>query len=255
MVHVLRCLPMVEPTFARRVVGKVAVVLLLGLAPVTAVPAEEPGMHHLYQGTMPPGAIGGLQLQRREPLYGFFQPVQIKAPAGALISLAEEGSFGEPEAAPVWVGMAIGPVYRLRVMNIPLRPGMEVFPTIEVIDRLYAPRGHELQFPIQVELSLEDLTLALDGKFVTRVIYLEDPQRALPVAEDLQTQQWIEAGPGRDPLAMADQLGRPVAILRMGGRVPVDQAAPDMQFLYGCPPLVKYPPRTNGQAPGVENRP
>ena len=55
---------------------------------------------------------------------------------------------------------------------------------------------------------------------------------------------WIEALriAGGAPLAAADNLGRPVAILRMGARLPNAQG-PDMQFLYGCPPLVQFPPR------------
>jgi len=249
MAHLLRCLPKVGPARSKRVAGKVAWVILLGLA--AAAPADDPDVHHLYHSVMPPGAIGSLQLQRREPLSGFFQPVQIRAPAGALISLAEEGDFGPAQPAPVRVGMLIGQVYRFRVMGIPLHPGAEVFPTLELIDRLYAPRGQELRFPIQIDVTLEDLTLALDGKFVSRVIYLEDPRRALPTAEDPQLQQWFEAGPGRDPLAIADQLGRPVAILRLGARLP-GGGPPDMQFLYGCPPLAKFPTLP---AAGVEARP
>ena len=54
---------------------------------------------------MPPGAIGSQQLQRGGPFPGFFQPVEIKAPDGVLISLAEEGRFGEPQKAPIRVGL------------------------------------------------------------------------------------------------------------------------------------------------------
>ena len=43
---------------------------------------------------------------------------------------------------------------------------------------------------------------------------------------------------------MADELGRPVAILRLGARVP-DQG-PDPNFYFGSPPWVAYPPRTAG---------
>jgi len=75
------------------------------------------------------------------------------------------------------------------------------------------------------------------------VIYLENPKAALPVREDPQGQGWFEASPGRDPLAMADALGRPVAILRLGARLPDHVSGPDMSFLFGCPPLVLYPPR------------
>jgi hypothetical protein len=53
------------------------------------------------------------------------------------------------------------------------------------------------------------------------VIYLEDPNLALPVHYDTdQEQPWVEAPHGADPLVVADGLGRPVAILRIGGRVP-----------------------------------
>ncbi len=137
--------------------------------------------------------------------------------------------------------MLIGSVYRLRVTNISTpegTEGLEVFPTIEVIDRLYAPPGEEVRFAIPIELTLEDLKLALSGKLVTRVIYLEDKNKALPTAEIDRSQTWFEAGPGEDPLAAADALGRPVAILRLGGRLP--DANPSVNFFFGSPPYVPY---------------
>ena len=217
-----------------------AIVVFLSLATGPLAAQQPAEVHYWHQGVMPPGAIGSLRLERGGSVAGFFQPVEIKAPAGVAISLVEGGGFGEPMPAPVLAGMLIGPVYRLRVANLPLHPGAEVFPTIEVIDRLYAPRGQETRFPIEIELTQEEMEMALEGKFVTRVIYLEDPDKALPVRQDPNHQAWFEAGPGRDPLAMADELGRPVAILRLGGRVPENGAAPSAAFLFGCPPIIKY---------------
>ena len=217
-------------------------VLVLCLGLVGPLLAQQPPVHYWHQGSTPPGAIGSLQLRRGGPLPGFFQPVMIKAPPGVLISLAEGGGFPEVYRAPVTAGLLIGQVYRFRVMDIHRQAGSEVFPTIEVIDRLYAPPGEAQRFPIVVELTMEDLGYALDGKFVTRVIYLEDPQWAVPFKQVPEGQNWFEVGPGKDPLAIADQLGRPVAILRMGARLPGDGGAPRMDFLFGCPPLVKYPP-------------
>ena len=224
-------------------------VVLWCLAAVPTLLAQEPRVHYLHQGVMPPGAIGGRQLQRGGPLPGFFQPVEIKAPPGALVSLASEGRFGQTRKAPLRVGLLIGQVYRLRVMNIPLNPGLEVFPTVEVIDRLYPPPGAGRRFAIPIELTRQDLQLALKGKFVTRVIYLEDPRSALPVQDDPAAQNWFEAGPGRDPLAVADSLGRPVAILRLGVRLPDVAHGPDMSFLFGCPPFVEYRPQVKALPP------
>jgi len=241
MVDPLRCLATNAMSYRARVVGTMAMVVLWCSWTAGPLPAQGPGVHYLHQGVMPPGAIGSLQLQRGGPLPGFFQPVEIKAPPGVLISLAEGGGFAQPDRTRVRAGLLIGQVYRFRVMNIPLNPGLEVFPTIEVIDRLYTPLGQQRRFPIVVELTREDLQFALDGKFVTRVIYLEDPKLALPQQLDPQGEQWFEVGPGRDPLAAADLLGRPVAILRMGARIPNNDFGPDMAFLFGCPPLVRYP--------------
>ena len=129
----------------------------------------------------------------------------------------------------------------MRVTNIPNQQGLEVFPTIEVIDRTYPPVGLEFKFPIPIELTQEELEMAIDGKFVTRVIYLEEPGTAEPSAQGPGEQPYFEVGEGDNPLDVADRLGRPVAILRMGARVP-DEGGPDATFLYGSPALLKWHP-------------
>ena len=215
--------------------------LVIGwFAAATILFAQQPDAHFVHQGDMPPGAIGNRRLQRGGPLRGYFQPVEIKAPPGALISLAVDDEFDAPRPGSRKAGMLIGPVYRLRVTNIHLAEGLEVFPTIEVIDRLYPPCGQEKRFAIPIQLTEEDLNLALDGKFVTRVIYVEDPRHALPVRNDTQGQNWFETPPGQDPLAVADGLGRPVAILRLGARLP-DEGM-DAFFFFGSPPYTDYSP-------------
>ncbi len=221
-----------------RVAGIVWVAGCAALAAAIAV-AEDAPVHYLHAGAMPPGAIGSQQLLRGGPLPGYFQPVEVKAPEGAMISMAANGAFQQPQGGVVTAGMLIGAVYRLRVTNIPFQEGLEVFPTIEVVDRLYPPIGSEGRFPIPIQLTKEELELALAGKFVTRVIYLEDPLCALPIAEDPERQEYFEAAPRDNPLEVADRLGRPVAILRMGGRLP-EAEGPDAAFLYGSPPWVRF---------------
>lgn len=201
--------------------------------------AQPPDVHYWHQGVLPPGAIGSRQLQRGGPLPGFFQPVEIQVPPGAEISLAVADRFDQSRPGPRKVGMLIGAVYRMRVTRIRLAEGAEVFPTIEVIDRLYAPVGQELRFPLPIDVTEADLKLALAGKFVTRVIYLEDPRHALPVRQLDKSQNWFEAAPGQDPLAVADGLGRPVAILRLGARLP--NQGPDPFFFFGSPPFMPFP--------------
>jgi hypothetical protein len=197
---------------------------------------QTPPVHYPHHALMPPGAIGTAQLQRGLPWVGHFQAVEFRGPAGTLIALPSSGRF-EPPAPRVTAGLLIGQVYRLRVTNIPRHEGEEVFPTIEVIDRTFPPPNMAHRFPIPIVLGESDLELALTGKFVTRVIYIEDPRNAVPMAQAPGQQEWFDARPGDDPLRVADALGRPVAILRLGGRTPYDTSQPSMDFLFNCPPF------------------
>jgi hypothetical protein len=182
-------------------------------------------------------------------LSGYCQPVEIRAPQGARISPTAGLGFADGQPDRLAVALHIGPVYRFRVTEIPGHPGVEVFPTIELIDRLYPPPEMARRFPVPVELALDELLMAADGRFVTRVIYVEDPQLAIPIAEKTPSAtRWFEARPGDDPLVTADSLGRPIAILRMGGRTP-DQEQGDLEFTYGAAPAIVYPPVAEGVLP------
>lgn len=219
-------------------VGIVRLAPALCLLTSSTVAAQGPTVHPLHAGAMPPGAIGSQRLLRGGPLSGYIQPTEIRVPDGVLVGIAHAGQFTAPETGNPLVGLIVGHVYRFRVANIFDHPGVEVFPTIELIDRLYPPPGAALKFPVPVELTREDLDLAARGMFVTRVIYVEDPSQALPV-EEIAGQMWFEVGRGEDPLQVADRLGRPIAILRLGGR-DLSQAAGDASLAYGCPPLIDY---------------
>lgn len=217
------------------------VLLMLLLAP-QALWAQQAGIHYRHRGDWPPGAIGSEQLRRGGPLPGYFQPVEIKAPEGALISAAVEGGFDEPEPSPRNFGLLIAPVYRFKVTRIPFHAGAELYPTIELINRTYAPPGVEQRFPVLIELEQDDLEQALQGKFITRVVYLEDPDKAIPASAAAGAPLSFDARPSDDPLLMADALGRPMAIVRLGGRLPLPDAGytEEEWLTRSCAPLIKY---------------
>ncbi len=204
--------------------------------------ASLPKVTYLQNADSAPGVVGQGRLLRGGPVQGFFQPVEVSGPEKLEIALAQSGQFLQPLPAPVKVGMLVGAVYRLRVTNIPLRPGEEVYPTIEVLDRLYTPRGREHRFPIPIVLEQDDLVRALNGGMVTRVIYLEDSEVASPLPDEPGTQRVTDVNPNDNALQVADQLGRPMAILRIGSRVPTDLQGDLSGFLYNSPPWVPLPP-------------
>ncbi|MEO0530768.1 MAG: hypothetical protein AAF266_09380 [Planctomycetota bacterium] len=208
------------PQLWNRAAGSVMRLASLGVIGLSALhsTAETP-KHWLHAGAMPPGAIGSQRLMRGGPLLGYTQPIELRMPEGT--SVASTGPYGETSARSerLKVGLQIGQLYRFKAEGVPSHPGVAVYPTVELIDRTYPPCGRESEFPIPIELTLEDLKLAAEGAFVTRIVYVEDPKTALPVSEkEVGGQQWFEARPGADPLVLADELGRPVAIVRIGSR-------------------------------------
>jgi hypothetical protein len=175
-------------------------------------------------------------------LSGYCQPVEIRAPQGARISPAAGSSFAEGRTDRLLVGLEIAKVYRFRVTDLPEHPGVELFPTVEMVDRTYPPPGLALKFPVPVDLTEDELLLAAEGSFVTRVVYIEDPDLATPVAQKAgEPSRWFDVRQGDDPLVTADALGRPVAIVRIGGRVP-NLEGEDPAFACGPEPLVYEQP-------------
>lgn len=193
--------------------------------------------HQLYPTGMPPGVIGtGAAIA--PPIRGYYQPVNVILPEGAQISFAESGHFPQVSETETLVGLLVGNVYRFKITHIPFYPAVELYPSIELIDRTYAPAGKELEFPIEVELSQEDLELAARGRFVVRIIYLENPFTALPTQGEEKAKLTHEAASGQNPLDIASGLGRPVAIVRLGSRVIDDRTGFDPSFFFGFPPLI-----------------
>ncbi len=172
------------------------------------------------------------------------QPVQIETPEGVLGEIASETGFTANSSSPNFFGLLQGEVYRFKFTHLPYAEGRELYPTLELLSTLTPPRGYETDFPIPVELTGEDIRMALDGNLVTRVIYLEPPHNAIPVDSTVkQGEISSEAPPSINPVALAKSRGRVMAILRLGSRIP--DADTDMRsFCFGYPAFT-FPERPN----------
>ncbi len=84
-------------------------------------------------------------------------------------------------------------------------------------------------------LDQDDVDAAMDGKLVTRVVYLEDPQTATPLVQTTETNRPLEIAEDQDALEVADRLGRPVAIIRIGSLAPPSSPALLPEFFFGYP--------------------
>lgn len=166
---------------------------------------------------------------------GHMQPVRV-----ILETTGDVSVFYAPQAteyamkSPAQVGLMVGHCYRMKISNLPGQPGVEVFPTIELIDRMHPPAGQQDNFPIPVHLTSDDLEMALEGNLVTRVVYVEQPQLAAPYELDraTRTQNLLKQD---NAVAEADRRGRPVAIIRIGGRLPSTHGEPVSFYGTGGP--------------------
>ena len=129
---------------------------------------------------------------------------------------------GRRRPGPDTFGLKVGVGYRLRLANLPDRPGAELFPVIEVVGHLHRPDGIDPgRFPIRVVFTEDDLVDAVDrGRLVTQIVYLEDPEQALPIALPKDEIPVVTLSPAEEPLKVAAALGRVMAIVRLGGRKP-----------------------------------
>ncbi len=214
--------------------------LLAWAAMVSLAQAQSPGVHYFQDARTGPGIVGAGQLWRGGPVITqSFQPVRVTVPGGTVISIAEEGQFGEAATGELHVALLVGHAYRLKVSNIPNYEDFEVFPSIELVSHLRPPPGQQFRFPVPIDLTQEELEMAINGRLVTRVIYLEDPRLALASPEGPKEQRVYEVPPEENVLQSADRLGRPIAILRMGSRVPDIERATG-RFLFASPPVMRY---------------
>lgn len=191
----------------------------------------------------------------------YFQPVRIELPGEGNVTI-----FSQPHAqpvtksAPVSAAMLIGPVYRLKISGLADHPGAELYPTIELLDRLHPPPGLAVAFPIPIPFTDEEIDRALDGALVSKVIYLEEPRDAnLGLPEGSAPTEYL--GPKLNLLEVADRRGRPVALVRLGGRVPDPTNSEPGFFGSGAPvafPVETEPTqtsRTSARSPAVSQRP
>jgi len=158
------------------------------------------------------------------------QVVRFQGPAGVTLEVLGPN----PEPVPVvgapalaTVGLKVGVAYRLRLTNLPDRPGAELYPVIEMVGHLHRPPGIDPgKYPVRVVFTQDDFDDVVDrGRLVTQVVYLEDPEQALPISLPKDQIPVVSLNPSEEPLKVAAALGRVVGIVRTGGRRPTPEEA------------------------------
>ena len=218
-----------QTRFRRSAILGMVAFCIAGIWARSATQAQEPVRYRPYQprnheftrADMAPGVVADIARMSNPRLEGHVQPVRVLVPNGARVGVRMSNGYVETNGSKASVGLMVGPVYRFKVTNIFNRPGRELYPSVEILNRLNPPKGLENDFPIEVVISQSDLEEALEDRMVTKVIYLENPDTALPHRHLPDKQPYFDIGGSEDPLRVAEGLGRPMAILRIGSRVPM----------------------------------
>ncbi len=170
----------------------------------TLAPAAEP--------LLPPGA----------------QVVRFHGPAGMHVELLGPqpplATF-PPEDGLLSVALELGVPYRLRVTNLPDRPGAEFYPVVELVGHLHLPPSIDpTRHPIRIPLRFEEIEeVVTKNRMVKQIVYLEHPDQALPLALPPSEIPVVSLNPAENPMRVAAALGRIVAVVWMGGRVPTQE--------------------------------
>ncbi|HVS40605.1 MAG TPA: hypothetical protein VMS17_33930 [Gemmataceae bacterium] len=158
--------------------------------------------------------------------------VRFAGPPGTKATFYQGRPEGRAFDGPVVVGLRPGYIYRVQLSGFTDRPGLAIYPTLEVRGTLFLPsRVNPADYPAPVVLTEADLKSALAGSLVTKVVYLEDPDKAVPAATPPNGPADADVPAGRDLLNEARDFGRPMLVVRFGGRVP-----PPEELVYGSVP-------------------
>jgi len=163
---------------------------------------------------------GGAQPGRRFP--NTRSQIFFVDPAGMKIGWQSAGPGGERMYVPSQLSVPArynfvqGYIYRLKLSEIPGRPGLVLYPTIEVAPSTPATDAYLTHNPIPAQFTEEDFDQVTAGNFVTKVIYLPDPKYQELAISGVETLVSTRLEPGVDPIIEADRRGTILMIVRVG---------------------------------------
>ena len=194
--------------------------------PVRPVAAQMPGGPGCpppgYGGPTMGGPMGGYGLHAAAPggLPGAPATTQIsfQNPEGMTIGWQSGAVYAEDQlVAPARYNFPQGAVYRLKLSDIPGRPGLALYPTLQLFPAAPETAAYLSHVAVPVEVTRDDIDNVRSNNFVTKVVYLPDAEYQDLAVVGVETLVSTTLEPGQDPVATAEQRGTLLAVFRMGG--------------------------------------
>jgi hypothetical protein len=180
--------------------------------------------------TPPPSAVhakGAIGSEGAGPFTTQRSQVRFVGPAGAKVGWYVGGGGSDAMGRPLLIPHQLdvpgrynfiqASIYRLKLSEIPGRPGLELYPTIEVVPANPKTEPFLSHNYIPVEFTEQDFDQVTAGNYVTKVIYLPDPLAQSPTGAGIEELISTQLEPGVDPIAEAHRRGHILLIVRLGG--------------------------------------
>ena len=128
------------------------------------------------------------------------------------------GFDSSPLVAPGRYDFPQGAIYRLKLTDIAGREGIELYPSLEVAPVTPRTAAYLAHNAVPFQITEEDLDQVTTGNFVTKVVYLPDPDYQELAVAGVETLVSTRLDPGCDPVVEADRRGSILAIIRIGNK-------------------------------------
>jgi hypothetical protein len=123
----------------------------------------------------------------------------------------------KPLEAPASYNFTQAAIYRLKLSDIPDYPGVDLYPSLEVVPANQRAMTFLAHSSVPVSFTPDDFRMVQSGNYVVKVIYLPDPQyQDVAVGGGLGELISTQLEPGVNPIDEACKRGSILLIVRLG---------------------------------------
>jgi uncharacterized repeat protein (TIGR01451 family) len=153
------------------------------------------------------------------PTPGPLMYLRLTGPKGAKITVYRGFDNGQTLELPCTLGFRPGYSYRFAVFDIPALPRQIFCPSLEVRGALaLSLKMRNSDFPAHINFTEEEFSKVILGTYVKKIVTLERPDRAIPIATKADEPLEIPVLSPRDPLIEAAERGQPLVVYQLGQR-------------------------------------
>ena len=186
------------------------------LPPAARLLEPGPGVGGPGPGVLPPSlppAMIPVSMPTVQVLFARPEAMQIRWDVGGV------GQFDStPLIVPGRQNFPSNGLYRLKLTDIAGRAGLELYPTVEIGPTTPRSEAFLAHNAIPIQFTEEDFDQVQAGNFVTKVIYLPDPEFQELALAGVDTLVSTRLDPGVDPIVEADRRGSILAVIRLGNK-------------------------------------